>query len=86
MCIRDSYEGVVPVIDTITLVPVLPETMIDQLASGEIDLLNKCVDSDVILGGMALANQGITNRNYARLGYGFCAFACEMGATQFRCV
>ena len=80
---KGNYEGVVPVIDTITLVPVLPETMIDQLASGEIDLLNKCVDSDVILGGMALANQGITNRNYARLGYGFCAFACEMGATQF---
>ena len=23
------------------------------------------------------------SRNYARLGYGFCAFACEMGATQF---
>lgn len=83
---KGNYEGVVPVIDTITLVPVLPETMIEQLASGEVDLLNKCVDSDVILGGMALAADGITSRNYARLGYGFCAFACEAGPTQFEAV
>ena len=46
---KGNYEGVVPVIDTITLVPVLPETMMEQLENGEVDLLNKCVDSDVIL-------------------------------------
>lgn len=80
---KGNYEGVVPVIDTISLVPVLPETMIEQLQSGEIDLLNKCVDSKVILGGMALASEDIVSRNYARLGYGFCAFACETSATQF---
>ena len=83
---KGNYEGVKPVIDTITLVPVLPETMVAQLESGEIDLLNKCVDSDVILGCMALSQQGIDTRNYARLGYGFCAFACEESATQFEAV
>ena len=83
---KGNYEGVRPVIDTITLVPVLPETMVEQLASGEIDLLNKCVDSDVILGSMALAGDGVASRNYARLGYGFCAFACELGATQSQSV
>lgn len=35
---------------------------------------------------MALAQQGIDTRNYARLGYGFCAFACEESATQFEAV
>lgn len=84
---KGNYEGVVPVIDTITLVAVLPETMVDQLASGEVDLLNKCVDSDVILGAIGLSAQGgVVQKNYARLGYGFCAFACEQGATQFEAV
>ena len=76
---KGNYEGVKPVIDTITLVPVLPETMIDQLKSGEVCLLNKCVDGQVILVGMALTADGFGMKNYARIGYGFCAFANEHG-------
>ena len=69
---KGNYEGVKPVIDTITLVPVLPETMIDQLKSSEVGLLNKCVDGQVILDGMALTADGFGMKNYARIGYGFC--------------
>lgn len=83
---KGNYEGVKPVIDTITLVPVLPETMIDQLKSGEVGLLNKCVDGQVILDGMALTADGFGMKNYARIGYGFCAFANEQGPTQFKAV
>lgn len=46
--------------------PVLPETMIDQLKSGEVGLLNKCVDGQVILDGMALTADGFGMKNYAR--------------------
>ncbi len=83
---KGNYEGVKPMIDTLTLVPVLPETMIAQLESGEIDLLNKCVDQKVILDGMGLTGQGFAMENYARIGYGFCAFACEKGPQQFQAV
>ena len=84
---KGNYEGVKPVIDTITLVPVLPETMIQQLESGEVDLLNKCVDQSVILSGMELAGRAdVTYINYPRLGYGFCAFSCEKGPQQFMAV
>ncbi len=83
---KGNFEGVKPVIDTLTLVPVQPETMIDQLQSGEVGLLNKCVDGQVILDGMALTADGFGMKNYARLGYGFCAFANEQGPTQFKAV
>lgn len=80
---KGNYEGVKPVIDTLTLVPVLPETMIDELETREVDLLNKCVDATVIIDGMGLTGQGFAMENYARIGYGFCAFACEKGPMQF---
>ena len=84
---KGNYEGVKPVIDTVTLVPVEAETMIRQLESGEVDVLNKCVEQSVILGGMQLAaGEDFAMTNYARLGYGFCAFSCEQGPQQFQAV
>ena len=84
---KGNYEGVKPVIDTITLVPVLPEDMVERLASGEVNLLNKCVDQSVIKAGIQLTAGGdFTQLDYPRLGYGFCAFSCEQGPQQFQAV
>ncbi|MEG1194582.1 MAG: ABC transporter substrate-binding protein [Clostridia bacterium] len=83
---KGNYEGVKPIIDTLSLVPVLPETMIAQLKNREVDLLNKCVDQSVILEGMGLVNNDFAMTNYARIGYGYCAFACEKGPQQFQAV
>ena len=80
---KGNYEGVKPVIDTLTLAPVTEDTMMADLQSGQIDLLNKCVSGDVITEGLALRAQGYYAKNYARLGYGYCAFACEKGPQQF---
>lgn len=80
---KGNYEGVKPVIDTLTLLPANEDTMIADLQSGKIDLLNKCVSGDVITQGLALRTQGYSAKNYARLGYGYCAFACEKGPQQF---
>ncbi|MBR1407424.1 MAG: hypothetical protein IJ573_00825 [Clostridia bacterium] len=80
---KGNYEGVKPVIDTITLMPVLPEDMIARLESGELGLLNKCVDASVIDSGIDLVGRGPFDMvNYARLGYGFCAFSCEKDGPQ----
>ena len=83
---KGNYEGVKPLIDTLTLVPVAAETMMEQLQNGEVDLLNKCVDGAVITQGLALRGSGYELQNYARLGYGYCAFACEQGPQQFTAV
>ncbi|HNX63494.1 MAG TPA: ABC transporter substrate-binding protein, partial [Candidatus Limiplasma sp.] len=83
---KGNYEGVKPVIDTLTLVPVVPETMIAMLQDGQVDLINKCVDGSLILQGIALRDAGFEARNYARLGYAYCALACEKGPQQFTAV
>ena len=84
---KGNCEGVKPVIDTVTLVPVTTENMIAKLESGEVDALNKCVDQSVIMAGMQLAAGGdFEMTSYARLGYGFCAFSCEQGPQQFPAV
>lgn len=83
---KGNYEGIQPVIDTLTLLPANTDTMVQQLEAGTFDLLNKCVDAKVILQGLELRGQGFTAANYTRLGYGFCAFACEKGPQQFTAV
>ncbi|NLI22349.1 MAG: ABC transporter substrate-binding protein [Clostridiales bacterium] len=83
---KGNYEGVKPVIDTLTLVPVASGEMIGQLEAGEVDLLNKCVDGQAVRDGLALRGAGFDVKNYARMGYGFCAFSCEKGPQQFTAV
>ena len=83
---KGNYEGVKPMIDTLTLLPAQADTMVAQLQNGTFDLLNKCVDRNVIEQGLALRDQGFTTANYARMGYAFCAFACEKGPQQFTAV
>ena len=83
---KGNYEGVKPVIDTLTLVPVEPQTMVAKLQAGEVDLLNKCVDGAVIQEALQLRASGFTAKNYARLGYAYCALACEKGPQQYAAV
>ena len=81
---KGNYEGVKPVIDTVTLKPCLPENMIQQLADGEIGLINKAVDKKVIDSGMELVAGGdFSTENYPRIGYGYLAVATEKGPQQF---
>lgn len=80
---KGNYEHVKPDIDFITLVPVLPNNMIQKLESREVDLLNKTVDSKVILDGFRLIGEGgYTMENYPRMGYGFCHFSTEKNGPQ----
>lgn len=81
-----NHEGVRPVIDTVTLVRCCRQDMKEKLESGEIDLLNKVVDGDVVNSMRPMLSEGYSLLNYARLGYGFCAFACEQGPQQFKAV
>ena len=78
-----NWDGVVSYIDTVTLVPVTPENMVELLQSGEVDILNKVVDGDCITRALTSGNASISYLSYARLGYGFVSMACEQGPQQF---
>lgn len=79
-----NYEGRKPVIESLVLREVKKDTVLDQIASGEIDVVNKVSNGAVITDGLARVEQNqMKVGNYMRNGYGFAAFACEESATQY---
>lgn len=72
-----NFEGETPQIETIRFVNVTNENLLDRLASGEIDIVNKVTDGQVIDAYMASGMSNLDSVNYPRSGYGFMAFACE---------
>ena len=70
-------DGQKPQIERLTLKPVTPETMMEMLVSGEVDLLNKCTQASTIDEGMRLASEGmVDNANYMRAGLSLISFDC----------
>lgn len=82
---KGNSEGAVPLIEKIVLRTVQNETMMQQLESGEVDLLHKCVQAETLDQGMQMvsASEGAFSvSNYPRSGYSFISFSCERPATQ----
>ena len=77
-----NWEGVVPMIDYVTLKPAAIDTMIQEMLDGTIDVLNKVVDGDVILQGMTELVDGYGMLNYPRLGYGYIGLSIEKNGPQ----
>jgi len=78
-----NFEGIVPQIDRITVVYANPQTALDDIASGRIDLVNKVSDGTVIEDGVnRVWDEQIRMVNYLRTGMSFISFACEMGPSQ----
>lgn len=80
---KGNYEGQTPHIERLELRHVQNETMITQLASGELDLVNKVSNPEAIAQGQNLAlEQGEAQvATYLRSGFTFLAFACGDGPT-----
>ncbi len=80
---KGNSKGAKPSIAKLTVKTVSRDAMLDQLARGEIGLLNKVTSAEAIDGGMELAGQGLANTsNYARSGHSFISFSCERPATS----
>ena len=80
---KGNAEGITPMIHRLRLVPVSYDTMMDQLQTGEIGLLNKVLRADAIAAGAALSGGGVfTNASYPRLGLSFVSFNCERPAVN----
>lgn len=80
---KGDSKGQKPQIARLIFKHVSNETMIAQLQSGEIGLLNKCVNADSLDAGMKLVSEGSASvNNYARTGLSFINFSCERPTVQ----
>lgn len=79
-----NFEGQKPHIETVEFRTVQPETMVDDLLTGKVDLLNKMTDVSImqqIMQGQT-PGRGIAQGSYLRTGFAFLAFACEEEPTS----
>ncbi|MGX8794941.1 ABC transporter substrate-binding protein [Fusibacter sp. JL298sf-3] len=80
-----NFEGQKPMIETVIFKRVTQDTQIDELATGQVDLLIKLVGGDEINAGFDLVDQGGFNyTDYPRAGYGKLTFHCDYGPTQYK--
>ena len=81
---KGNFEGQKPMIETVVYKFVLSETVMDELATGSIDLYTGAAEGPEINAGLDLVDQGNINYvNYERNGYGKLVFVCNAGPTQF---
>ena len=79
-----NYEGQKPSIETLVYKKVETQTCLDELRTGQVDLLSAMSSGDEINAGLDLVEQGGFKFNsYERNGYGQLVFACDFGPTQF---
>ena len=75
---KGDSEGRLPRIDRLTYQVVENADMVDLLADGQVDLLNKCVSADALSSGMKLVGDDdrFAMQNYARSGLTMISFDC----------
>ncbi len=79
---QGNFEGQIPEMEELEFRSIRNEDMQAALESGEVDILNKVADGDVITQMLAAGQSGsFSSINYVRAGFGFLAFACEDEAT-----
>ncbi len=69
-----NYQGQTANIEKVTLKWADPDTIVDEMKAGAVDLLDKAVSAEQI---HELTDAGFDKELYARRGYGFLSFACE---------
>lgn len=86
--VRNEYfhgtaYGELPLVEKLTYTVAENGTMMEKLASGEFDLLNKVTDANAITKGMAqIAAETSGMSNYPRSGLSYLEFACEKPAVS----
>lgn len=79
-----NFEGQKPYIETVIYRKVVSETMMDELATGGVDLLNGLSEGAEINKGLDMVEAGgFEYEDYPRCGYGQLIFICDRGPTQF---
>ena len=72
-------------IERISYVKIIPETQLDQLKQGRVDVLAGVTGGEETRAALALVdNVKFKENHYDRAGYGKLAFRCDFGPTQFK--
>ncbi len=79
---KGNWEGRIPAIKRISLETVSNSDMLEKLNDGEIDLLNKVTQADVIREGMNAMASGVAMANYPRQGLSYVSINCERPAVS----
>lgn len=73
-----------PTIERISYVKIIPETQLDQLKKGRVDVLASVTGGEETKAALAVVdNVKFKETHYDRAGYGKLAFRCDFGPTQF---
>lgn len=84
---KGNYEGKKPSIKKVIIKYVEDATMMDELSSGNVDMLVGISGGDTINAGLDLVDEGkVDYATYLRNGYGQIAFHTDFGPTQFKSV
>lgn len=82
-----NFEGQKPLIETVIYKRVTDATQIDELSTGQVDMLLQLGGGVEINAGFDLVDKGGFNyTEYPRAGYGKLTFHCDFGPTQFPAV
>lgn len=81
---KGNYEGQKPLIETLIYKSVTSQTALDELETGQVDLLAGMGGGDEINAGHDLVGKGgFSYSSYPRSGYGKLNIVCDFGPTQF---
>lgn len=84
---KGNYEGKKPEIQKVILKYVQDATMMNELESGNVDMLVGTSGGSTVNSGLDLVDQGkVEYASYLRNGYGMLAFHTDFGPTQFKSV
>ncbi len=81
-----TFDGKKPAIETIVMKRTVQDTEMEELATGDVDLLAPINGEESIRGGLSVVenNDHLTYRTYLRNGYGYLGFQCDESPTQFK--
>lgn len=80
---KGDHRGIAT-IDKISYVKIIPETQLDQLKKGRVDVLSSITGGEETRSVLSVVdNVRFKETHYDRAGYGKLAFRCDFGPTQF---
>ena len=82
-----DFQGQKPGIEKIIIVKTEPDTVIDTLATGGIQIYSGISDGSEVNAAIDLIDNGTIDSSYCqydRAGYGYFAFACDLGPAQYK--
>ena len=82
-----NFEGQKPGIEKIIITKTDDDTVMDMLATGQIDILNEITDGTQVNAALDLIDNGTIDSSYVqfdRAGYGKLIFMCDFGPTQYQ--